>query len=152
MAVIFLQETEKNEFPHIFYHSFCFLCFSVRQVIVGPVAYSNFFSTSRGLQGRSNCGICLATKSLKMPSTIICVAVTLSMSLGVLAHMDDEMGGHSDTGEPHDSKPPETSPTSYFVLEGHEFEIQVHITLMILSWFIILPIGESLGFCELQAC
>lgn len=86
---------------------------------------------------------------------IISAALTLSMAMGVFGHMDGEMTAHG--GETHKDEPPETHPTTdsttYFSLESHELTIRVHIALMIISWFIILPIGNSYDFpAILQIC
>jgi hypothetical protein len=63
------------------------------------------------------------------------------MALGAFAHRDDEVAGHH--SESHDGKSPETDPAAYVTLDDHQLAIKVHISLMVLSWFIILPIGNS---------
>lgn len=52
------------------------------------------------------------------------------------------MAAHN--GGPHAAQEtPGTYPTSYFTSDSSQVAIQAHIILMILSWFIVLPIGTS---------
>lgn len=77
-------------------------------------------------------------------SSVIYVLATLSMVLGASGHMDNEMAAHSG-GSHAAQETPEAYPTTYFTLDAQQFAIQAHISLMVLSWFIILPIGKSPG-------
>ncbi|KAK7413664.1 hypothetical protein QQX98_007446 [Neonectria punicea] len=72
---------------------------------------------------------------------VVYVLATLSMVLGA--------SGHTDNGESHAAQEtPETYPTTYFTLDTHRLAIQAHISLMILSWFIILPIATMLSLAR----
>jgi hypothetical protein len=73
-------------------------------------------------------------------SRVTNAVVLLSMDLGAFAHGDDEMAAHN--RESHDGEPSKTDPTTYVTLESHQLAIRVHISLMVLSWFIILQIGN----------
>jgi hypothetical protein len=67
----------------------------------------------------------------------IFVLAMLSMSLGVAGHGDE--GGSLDN-------PSKTYPPTYFTLDSPKFAIQAHIGLMVVSWFIMLPIGKFFIF------
>lgn len=75
----------------------------------------------------------------------ICVLATLGMVLGVSGHTDDEMAAHG-SGPNATLETPESYPATYFTLDAHQLEIKAHISLMVLSWFIILPIGKPPSF------
>lgn len=75
-------------------------------------------------------------------SRAIYTLATLSMVLGASGHTDNETSARS--GGPHAAQEaPETYPATYFTLDAHQVAIRAHISLMILSWFIIFPIGTS---------
>lgn len=76
-------------------------------------------------------------------SRITYVLATLSMVLGASGHKDNEMAAHSGGSHAAQETPETTYPPTYFTLDTQEFAIQAHISLMIVSWFIILPIGKS---------
>lgn len=82
------------------------------------------------------------------PSRATYVLATLGMVLGTSGHIGDEMAAHSPepTTETAAEEAADTYPPTYFTLNIHQVEIRAHITLMILSWFILLPIGKSPGF------
>lgn len=77
-------------------------------------------------------------------SRVIYMLSTLSMVLGASGHTANEMAAHSG-GSHAAQETPETYPTTYFTLDTQQLAIQAHISLMILSWFIILPIGKSVS-------
>ncbi|KAL3488946.1 hypothetical protein BJX62DRAFT_252954 [Aspergillus germanicus] len=56
------------------------------------------------------------------------------------------MAPHS--GESHDGQTPETDPAAYVTLDDHQLAIRFHISLMFLSWFIILPIATMLSLAR----
>jgi hypothetical protein len=67
----------------------------------------------------------------------------LNMVMGAFGHTGDEMTAHG--GDSGDLETPENYPTTYFTLQTNQFAIQAHIFFMVLSWVIILPIGNNLG-------
>lgn len=79
------------------------------------------------------------------PRSVAYAFAMLSAALGASGHGGSEMESHS--GESHEAQEaPETYPPTYLTLDSHRFAIRAHIGLMILSWFILLPIGACLGF------
>ena len=82
----------------------------------------------------------------------IYILTMLNMFLGASGHTDNEIVARH--GGSHASQETqETYPTTYFTSGNYQVAIQVHIGFMILSWFIILPIGKSPGFhLALQIC
>ena len=74
-------------------------------------------------------------------SRVFHALATLGMVLGASGHGDDEMAAHSgDSDAVHET--PGTYPTTYLTLDSQQFAIRAHIALMVVSWFIILPIGK----------
>lgn len=62
------------------------------------------------------------------------------MVLGASADTDNEIEAHSG-GSYAARENPEIYPTTYFTLDTHQRAIHAHISVMVLSCFIILPIG-----------
>lgn len=82
-------------------------------------------------------------------SKVIYLLATLIMVLGASGHTDNEVAVHSGAAQ----ETPETYTTTYFTLDTQQLAIRAHISLMVFSWFIILPIGKSPNFCQtLQVC
>ena len=75
------------------------------------------------------------------PIRSIHASILLSLVLGVLGHAEDEMAAHG--GQSHDQETSGPYPMTYFTLGDHQFAMQAHVVLMILSWIIVLPIGNS---------
>lgn len=73
-------------------------------------------------------------------SKLINISFMLLIAPGVSGHMDKETTSHGvGTHEAKDN--PKTYPPTYFTSGTHQLEMNAHIALMTISWFILLPIG-----------
>jgi len=68
-------------------------------------------------------------------------AAVLALVPSVIAHGDDDMEnvkvGEADKPLPEDQYPP-----TYFALDEHKAAIYGHISLMVLGWVFVLPVGK----------
>ncbi|KAI9154854.1 membrane protein [Paramyrothecium foliicola] len=87
-------------------------------------------------------------KSVKGPSMassrVTYLLATLSIISGAFGHTENGMAAHSG-GSNGAQESPEIYPTTYFTLDTHQLEIRAHIILMILSWFMLLPVAIMLS-------
>jgi hypothetical protein len=75
-----------------------------------------------------------------MPPRLLHVAMALAMAAGAFGHVDEDIAQHG--SKSNDGEHTKQYPATYFTLKSHQVIIQAHITLMIISWVIMMPIGN----------
>ena len=71
---------------------------------------------------------------------IYTMVAMLATVTGALGHMDKN-SSHDQGKEEEEEEESSSYPPTYLSLDSHRAAIRLHIGLMILAWFIILPIG-----------